>query len=108
MNNLSKNGKENFFPLTTMPSMHIAWSLLIFYFGFKICKKSLLFLIPYFILNFISTMYMLQHYTIDVFVGFIVGVVSILLANFIAKKQTPQFITNVTASIKQDLKNLFS
>ena len=50
-------GKNKFFGITGMPSMHIAWSVLILYFGIKIWRPLSIFLIPYFLLNAVSTLY---------------------------------------------------
>lgn len=100
--------KDKFFGITGMPSMHIAWSVLILYFGVKLWRPLAVLLIPYFLLNAISTLYTLEHYTIDVFAGIIAGVISIWLVNIIVKNKTPKIIIETTQCAQQDLKDMFS
>jgi len=99
---------NKFFGITGMPSMHIAWSVLILYFGIMLWRPLSIVLIPYFILNAVSTMYTLQHYTIDIFGGIIAGALSIWLAHVITKNRTPKVLTEMTQYVQKDLKDLFS
>jgi hypothetical protein len=94
---------SGFLPITTMPSMHIAWSVLVVFFGIKLWKKSAYFLIPYFFINMIATLFLLQHYTIDLFVGFLVAILSIYLAGLTAKKiKIPEFIVELSKEVQKD------
>jgi len=110
-NDINKDAKEGdgerFFAITTMPSMHIAWSLLILYFGIILWRPAAVFLIPYFLVNALSTVYLLQHYTIDIFGGLIVGVISIWLATIIVGDKIPKFILHISESFWLDFKTGF-
>lgn len=100
---------KNFYAITTMPSMHIAWSVLILYFGFIFWRPLMVVLVPYFILNATATIFILQHYTIDIPAGFLVGVVSIWLAGIIAKKtKTPEIIKNLAETVQGDIREIKS
>lgn len=95
---------KDFYAITTMPSMHIAWSVIIVYFGFLFYRPLVIILAPYFVLNGIATIYVLQHYTIDLPTGFITAVVSIWLAGLIAKKtKTPKIITALAETAQEDI-----
>jgi hypothetical protein len=104
----NKGNGRSFFAITSMPSMHIAWSVLILYFGYKFKKSFLLFFVPYFILNFIATLYLLQHYVIDIFFGLIVGIISIFLAQKIAKNKIPKSILLLSKELNDDLSKIIS
>lgn len=104
----NKGNGSSFFAVTSMPSMHIAWSVLILYFGYKFRKSFLLFFVPYFILNFIATIYLLQHYSIDTFFGLIVGIISIFLAEKIAKNKIPKSILLLSRELNSDLSKIIS
>jgi membrane-associated phospholipid phosphatase len=95
---------KDFYAITTMPSMHIAWSVIIVYFGFLFYRPLITVLAPYFVLNGIATIYILQHYTIDLPAGFLVAVTSIWLAGIIASKtKTPKIIVILAETIKEDI-----
>ena len=87
---LSGEGEEQFFAITTMPSMHIAWASLILFFGIILWRPLAFVLVPYFLLNAIATVYLLQHYAVDIPAGIIVGIISIWVAFIIAKRKTPK------------------
>ena len=87
---LSEESGNQFFAITTMPSMHVAWSLLILVFGVILWRPLVILLIPYFLLNALATVYLLQHYSVDIPTGIVVGIVSILIAIVIANKKTPK------------------
>ncbi len=90
MADLNIKTDNQFFAITTMPSMHIAWALLILFFGVKIYRPMALLLVPYFFLNAIATVYLLQHYAIDIPAGLMVGIISIWIATVLANKKTPK------------------
>lgn len=72
-----------FFAVTTMPSMHVAWGLIVLYFSICISVRLALFTVPLFLLNVIATMFTMQHYAVDIIAGLIVGAASIALAAYI-------------------------
>lgn len=66
--------------VTTMPSMHVAWALIIAFFLFQIAPKTAWVTLPYNVFNAIAAIYTLEHYAIDIFAGLIIGIISIFLA----------------------------
>lgn len=94
----------NFYAITTMPSMHIGWSVLIVYFGIVFWPPLAIFLIPYFLVNAVSTLYILQHYAIDLPAGFAVGVISIWLAHKISERGVPRLIMELTTNVQEDFR----
>jgi len=89
-------------PITSMPSMHIAWATVILYFSWVIGWPLLVFIIPYYILNFTATMFTLQHYAVDTIAGLIVAIAAILLAKLIypIKQENKPTLTSI---IQKDL-----
>ena len=71
-------------PLTTMPSMHWAWSLISVYFLAKASKLTLFFSLPWLFLNLIGTIYLGCHYLIDGIIALFLAVIAILLTELIA------------------------
>ena len=67
--------------VTTIPSMHIAWAVVVTYTAMTLSRWLLLVALPYFLLNLISTMSGLQHYAVDVVAGLAVGFAAILVIN---------------------------
>ncbi len=91
------------FAITTMPSMHVAWATLILYFGISVWAPLALILVPYFILNLVSTVYVAQHYAVDAFGGLAVAILAIILSLFWAKRGVPKIISDLHALIRADM-----
>lgn len=67
-------------PISTMPSMHVAWAIIIAYLTFKLNKKLSLIFIPWAIFSTIGTVYLAQHYFIDIIVSIPIAVISLEIA----------------------------
>lgn len=66
--------------VAAMPSLHVANTLVFLYFIYKYAKKwTWLYLIS-FVYIFIDAMYTKYHYSLDVIIGFILGLISIYIA----------------------------
>jgi hypothetical protein len=104
-NNDNKPVDLNSYIITTIPSMHVAWATLAVYFGIEVSRWLLLILGPYFILNFLATIFTLQHYAVDSFTGVLVAIVAILVAKLVIKSKK-QSELNISAFIKDDI-NIF-
>lgn len=75
---ISKDGQ--FINVSSLPSMHIAWSTIIII-GLALSKKRIFwFFGAWFLLNFIGAFYSLQHYFIDLIAGFLLGGIVYLLS----------------------------
>jgi hypothetical protein len=55
--------------ITAMPSMHGAWGAAIALFMVVLWRPLIIIAIPYFLLNFFSSIYSLQHYAVDILAG---------------------------------------
>ena len=97
---------DGFLEITTMPSMHVAWGTVIAYFGIRLWAPLAIVLVPYFLVNAFSTVYVLQHHAVDVLVGFLVAVMAIMLAELIIKKIPPTKKPALSTIIQQDLIHL--
>lgn len=77
--------QENRPPISTMPSMHVAWALITIYFLFRLSPRISFIFLPWFFLSSIGTVYLGQHYFIDVVVAlFLTGAV-IVFSTYIAR-----------------------
>ncbi|MFH1111782.1 MAG: phosphatase PAP2 family protein [Patescibacteria group bacterium] len=93
--------------ITTLPSMHVAWATVALYFAIQISWWLAIFMIPYYLLNFIATIFTLQHYAVDSLVGIIIGILAIILAKLIIrKKDSASALPTISTLIQEDLKSL--
>lgn len=104
-------------PVSTMPSMHMAWALIIIYYLFRFKRKTLFFALPWFFFSSLGTVYLAQHYFIDVLVALPVAVIAISLANLLVKLEKKYYQSNrfqdkreveLKNQIKADLKRLLN
>ncbi len=79
-------------PISTFPSSHVNWGMQIVYFWAVYNRKTLFISVPWFLLMALGTVYLAQHYAVDVLLGIPLGVVSIMtgkmLAGRLASKKT--------------------
>ena len=104
---LPEHAERRFLPITTFPSMHIAWATAILYFGLRLGRSFAFFLIPYYALNFIGSFYTLQHYVVDGIAGIAVGILAIAIASrFI--RESPQEIERIRTLLLDDIRQFKS
>lgn len=77
--------QKNSLPITTMPSMHWAWSIIIVYYLFKKSRKTLAFSSVWLVFDLFGTVYLGNHYLADGLVAVPLAVLSIFLANSLIK-----------------------
>lgn len=84
---------RNFYAVSSLPSLHAAWGVIIFW-GIYLTRKKLLSVLfgGWLFLNLIGTFYSLQHYAVDTIAGVLLGVLVIYLANFIIRKESTYYI----------------
>ena len=97
-------------PISTFPSMHVAWALIAVYYLAKFSKKTLFLSLPWAVLLIASTVYLAQHYLVDAFLSMFLVAATIPLANFLSKKgdyyKPPQSSVFLTERIKADFKKI--
>jgi hypothetical protein len=73
------NPMDGRFFITSFPSLHVAWGLLIVWFGVAVWRRSIVLLLPWGLLNCVGAIYSLQHYAVDAVSGMIVVVIAVFL-----------------------------
>lgn len=95
--------RKEFLAISTNPSLHVGWSVVIIYFAYAVNKRLLYLFGPWAVFNFLATMYLWQHFFIDTIFGIICG----LLAVFVARKAKLRYyestIEELILSIKRDI-----
>jgi len=81
-----RNQQKELPPISTFPSMHVAWAIIVLYYLKKFKKETAILTIFWLILLSIGTIYLAQHYFLDILLSFPIAALSITLANFIVKK----------------------
>lgn len=76
---LDEGFPDGFLNITAIPSMHISWGTLLLYFSLAAWRPLALVIVPYVLLNMLSTVYLMQHYAVDIPAGILVALLSILL-----------------------------
>lgn len=92
---LKKVQKDKSMGVSTFPSMHVGWSVIILYFCLEIWPPLLLLMIPYVMINGVSTVFTLQHYGIDVIAGVIAAIVAIYLSKLIKPSDDSKEISSM-------------
>lgn len=80
-----KKQQEGSPPISTIPSMHVVWSIIIAYLTFKLNKKLSLIFIPWAIFSTIGTVYLAQHYFIDIIMSIPIAVISLGISKKLAR-----------------------
>ncbi len=86
------NIKLNYFAVTTFPSMHVAWGILIAYFAYLLWRPLALGAFLWAAINALSAIYTLQHYGVDIFSGIGVAVVALFLTSLLFKIEKKYYI----------------
>jgi hypothetical protein len=63
--------------ITSFPSPHVAWGIIIVWFGIELYRKSIVLLLPWGLLNCIGAVYSLQHYAVDAIAGIVVAIAAV-------------------------------
>ncbi|PIV10389.1 MAG: hypothetical protein COS49_00745 [Candidatus Portnoybacteria bacterium CG03_land_8_20_14_0_80_41_10] len=81
-------------PVTTMPSLHVAWAIIIVYYLFKFRKKTVYFTLPWATFSSLGAVYLGQHYFIDVLVSLPVAFIAIGLTGYLFKIEKRYYRAN--------------
>ena len=76
---LQSDPKAGRYLVSTLPSPHVAWGILVVWFGVGLYSRSVLVLLPWGVLNCVGAIYSLQHYAVDAVAGIIVAFIAIFL-----------------------------
>ena len=75
-------------PTAAFPSSHVGISTIIMLMGWRSSKKLALWMLPFYILLCISTVYIQAHYLIDIFAGWISGYLLYVFTSWLFRKAT--------------------
>ena len=112
ISNIGSKPEEGYYSVSTFPSMHTAWGLLVLYFSFLIWAPFGIATFFWYILNIIGAMYTLEHYAVDIVSGVIIGVIGIIAVNYVfsrTKKSTeyPEFFFGIEV-IRRDIRRFIN
>lgn len=77
------NADEGRFAITAFPSLHIAWGVMIVWFGVELYQPSIILLLPWGLLNCVGAIFSLQHYAIDAPTGIVVAIAGVYLVRWL-------------------------
>jgi len=80
---VNQNPTDRFLPISTFPSMHAALGIVIVYAGIILCPWLAIILVPWAILNGVGAVYVLEHFSVDIFSGIAVALISITIVEIL-------------------------
>ena len=88
---IDTNPNNNILPISTFPSMHAAWGIVIAYAGVILWPPLGIILIPWAIINGIGAVYILEHYSVDIFLGVFIALISIIITELLFNLENKYF-----------------
>lgn len=88
---------------TSIPSMHIVWTVIVVYSSFLVFKPLLILSVPYLILNSIATVLTLQHYMVDILAGILLAAFVIFIVEKTNYLKKIKIFNPLSESLKKDL-----
>lgn len=80
---VDKSGRT--LPVTTFPSMHAAWGIIIVVIGIELWAPLAVVLVPWLLAELAGTIFTLEHYAVDVIFGIALGFLALYLASCLLK-----------------------
>jgi membrane-associated phospholipid phosphatase len=77
--------QKNSMPISTFPSMHTTWGILMVYYLYKNYKKSIIVFGPWLFFMILGTFYLGQHYLVDILMAFPIAILTIFLSEQVSK-----------------------
>lgn len=74
------------YSITTFPSMHAAWAVVIAYFIFLIWPPLIIVAVPFLLGTVLGAIYIAQHYAVDILAGFLIAVLAIVITNYVERR----------------------
>lgn len=78
-------------PISTFPSMHTTWGILMVYYLYKTYKKSLIVSGVWLFFMILGTFYLAQHYLVDILIAFPIAFITIFLSEQVSKITNSDF-----------------
>lgn len=103
--------EKGLFAITTFPSMHVAWGILIVYFCVLLWRPLAYIAVPWAIMNTISTVYVFEHYAVDAFAGLFMAILAIIITKKLLAFEKQYYIGTYTEfaaidAVQEDTKKI--
>lgn len=85
---------QDVYPTSTIPSAHVVWATLLFYYSWKISRRLFIVLGSIAVLSSIGTFLFAQHYFVDLPTGIILASLTIMFSAYLNKKDRVVFATS--------------
>ncbi len=92
-------------PISTMPSMHVAWAIIIAFLTFKLNKKLAFLFFPWAIFSAVGTVYLAQHYFIDIIAAVPVALASLWISSLLLALEKKYYQNPAQDSKENQLKS---
>src|SRR3989338_3484956 len=89
-------------PVSTIPSMHFAWALITIFYLFRLRMALGVLMLPWFFLSNIGTVYLAQHFAVDLVAALPVAVVSLIIAEMLSRFE-PRYLRIGTTEDFRDI-----
>jgi len=90
-------------PVSTFPSAHAGWALIVAYYGIRLHKYFAIILIPSLVGIMISTFYLVQHYSLDALFGILISAFCILLIERVLTYDKERMVSHDLFSILDNI-----
>ena len=87
---IDENAKS--FSVSEFPSTHVIWATVALYALFTIRRWLGAVMLPWYVANFFSTMFLLEHYAVDAIAGILMGALAIFLARYLLRFEKSYFV----------------
>jgi len=98
-------GRDDIIPISTIPSMHVTWALLILYYLYKVNKRTIFFTLPWNFLSTVGAVYLGQHYFMDAVIALPVAIIAICFANVLVKMEKKYYHNDRFDKYREKIRN---
>ena len=80
------------FAVSTFPSMHAAWGIILAIIIMEFSKYSKIVMLPWLFFELVGAVYSFQHYAVDILAGLIIAIMTLLIVNWLLKIEKKYFV----------------
>jgi membrane-associated phospholipid phosphatase len=88
---INPDPSKRLLPTSTFPSMHAAWGVITAYSAMTISPWLGIVFVPWAILNGIGSVYILEHFAVDIFFGTFIALLSIIITEILLRFENKYF-----------------
>ncbi|CDZ78982.1 hypothetical protein BN59_03297 [Legionella massiliensis] len=89
-----ENPKQKHPLVSTNPSMHVCWGIIVTYFAILLWWPLAFIFVPWLIFNIFATLYTVQHYFVDLPPGLVCAIFVIFTTNYLLKLEKKYYVGN--------------